>query len=269
MSFIVSGAAGAAKGAGDAMMLKAKQDRDDMLLALEEQRKREDMATQEGYQKENIGQQGDIQKSLQTSQQEFQGGENQKNREAQAANVETEQKGASARSAAEIEGRHQDVNTQTKASIEAANIRAGWENQRSTINAQRYMQGGKPLTSANALLAARSTYKDMVAAGMAPTDESGNQIPADTWITNQADALMQKYGGGTSFTATAGVGGQPDYSGFSGSASLGGGGGGLLNQGGTSTVTPQPAAAPQQQTNRPPLSSFLTPQPASAPATWQ
>lgn len=239
-------AGGALKGAGDAMVLKAQQDRQSAILAWQEANKRTDMQSEFAHQDTSQERQIGASKDLETNRETFEGGQTDKQLAAHHADVQSQEAGAASRSQAEIAGRHQDVKTQTDAQIQSAQLRAGWENNRVNAYAQRYASGGH-LTYAQALNAARAAFKDNNAQGIDMKDEQGNNIPAESWISGQADRLMQEMGGMNQPVTTTsngtGPGSVPDYSTFGSSASLGGGmsGGGLLNPGGQSVVAPQPA----------------------------
>lgn len=244
LSYLVGGAL---KGAGDAMVEKAKQQREDALLALAEQNKRTDAATAHNYDTQNIAQQQQGQQALETQREAFQGGETDKEIAAHHEDVATteagadkrtsiEQSGANSRTAQEIEGRHEDTATTTQASRDVAGIRAGASEYRANLLADR-ASNGKPLTAGQALMAARQAYSDNYKSGVDMTDSDGKPIPANEWIANEADRLMARNASARSS-------------------------GGLTNPYGTSS----PDAAPQtQQQPQPQMQAPLLQQPQASP----
>lgn len=213
---------GALKGAGDAMVDKAKADREAAITALAETNKRTDMATQQDYQSQNIEHTGQVQGGLEDKR--ISGEKDianlnitaadkrtDKDIAARHADVATEQAGASGRTGLEVAGRHQDVDTTTNAQVKVAGIRAAALEDRAKMYADR-VSGGKPLTPGQALLAARATYKDAYAAG----DSSLEGVTAKEWIDNETNRLMRTYG-------QKGAGGGNDLSSFDTSTVTGGG----------------------------------------------
>lgn len=204
---------GALKGAGDAMVDKAKADREAAIAALQEQNKRQDMATEQDYQSQNIQHQGDIQQGLETQREGFEGGENAKNRE-QQTNLETQREGFEGGqtdkqiaahhedTSAEIAGRHEDVEAQANATRYVADQRRSAALARVDALNQQSMAGGKPLTYNQALTNARIAYGQNVRNQVPMVDANGDTIPAEQWISDAAEKSMQRFGSQPTITGS-------------------------------------------------------------------